>query len=331
MWPNGFIRIPQDESWVQSPIDDLANKYDAVHSHGWYRNLDPTLDELQAIVYDGDIILDYSAGTGILTGQFLKRLPNLRAGVVLVDSSPKFLRLALEHLGADDRTAFRLIRYLKDKKRLQFLDEVLPAELTDRRVDVLCSTNAIHLYYDLPDTLSSWARVIKPGGTVLVQSGNINNPDAPKGSVIIDTTVEQIQPIALDLVRSQSKYAAFQAQLNDEERMEKYDQLRHSYFLPVRPLSYYLDALRDASFDVVNCCARPVQARVTEWSDFLGAYHEGVLGWAGGSKRIDGQPPTEDIITLRKQLLRDSLIALFDDKLTFQASWTYITCRRLQN
>lgn len=328
MWPDGFIRIPQDESWVQSPIDELANKYDAVHSHGWYRNLDPILDKLQSIVNDGHIIIDYSAGTGILTGQFLKRLPNLRAGCVLVDSSPKFLRLALEHLGADDRTAFRQIHYLKDKKRLQLLDEVLPAELVHRRADVLCSTNAIHLYYDLPDTLNSWARVMKPGGTALIQSGNIDNPDAPSGSVIIDTTVEQLQPIAKDLVRSQSKYAVFQTNLDDDDRMAKYDQLRHSYFLPVRPLSFYLDALRASSFEVVDSFARPVQALVTEWSDFLGTYHEGVIGWAGGSKRIDGNAPTEEILTLRKQLLHDSLVALFHDEPSFQASWTYITCKR---
>jgi len=328
MWPNGFIRIPQDESWVQSPIDELANKYDAVHLHGWYRNLEPILDALQDIVGEGDIVIDYSAGTGILTDQFLKRMPNLHAGCMLVDSSPKFLRLALEKLGSDVRTAFRRIRYLKDEKRLQWLDEVLPAELTRRRVEVLCSTNAIHLYYDLPETLKSWARVIKPGGTALIQSGNIANPDAPNGSVIIDTTVERLQPIAQDLVRSKPKYTMFQMVLDDNKRMAKYDQLRQTYFLPVRPLSYYLDALREASFDVVNCFARPVQALVTEWSDFLSTYHEGILGWAGGSKRIDGQSQSDEVITLRKQLLRESLIALFKDKPSFEASWTYITCRR---
>lgn len=328
MWPNGLIRIPQDESWVQSPIDELANKYDAVHLHGWYRNLDPILDALQEIVGEGDIVVDYSAGTGILTDQFFKRMPNLHAGFMLVDSSPKFLRLALEKLGSDDRTAFRQIRYLKDKKRLQWLDEVLPAELASQGIDVLCSTNAIHLYYDLSETLGSWARVMKPGGTALIQSGNIDNPEAPDGSVIIDTTVEQIQPIAQELVRSNSKYAMFQKYLDDDERMAKYDQLRHSYFLPVRPLDYYLDALREASFEIVDCFARPVQALVTEWSDFLSTYHEGVLGWAGGSKRIDGQSPSDEAITLRKQLLRDSLVALFKDNPSFEASWTYITCRR---
>ena len=45
-------------------------------------------------------------------------------------------------------------------------------------VDAISSTNAIHLYYDLEDTLRSWTRVLKPGASCFVQSGNIGNPAA---------------------------------------------------------------------------------------------------------------------------------------------------------
>ena len=328
MWPTGFARVPQGEPWVQSPIEELARKYDTVENHGWYHNLDPILDELQAIVKTGDIVIDYSAGTGILVEQFFKRMPSLQAGFVLVDASPKFLRLALEKLGSDERTAFRLIRFLKSEKRLQLLDEVLPESLRTRGVDALCSTNAIHLYYDLPATLASWVRLLKSGACALVQSGNIDNPNAPEDSWIIDDTVERLQPVARALVRDHDTFEEFRPDLTDDDRMARFDALRRKYFLPVRPLSHYVDALRTAGFEVVEVYERVVDALVTDWTEFLAAYHDGVLGWAGGSKRIDGRTPTEKTVTLRRKLLGQALSALFDEQPSFQACWTYIRCRK---
>lgn len=328
MWPNGFDRIPQDESWVRSPVDKLALEYDTVQDHGWYRNLDPTLDDLQEIIHEGNIVIDYSAGTGIFVEHFLKRMPDLQAGYLLVDASPKFLRLALEKLGADERTAFRRIRFLKTEKRLQRLDEVLPESLRTRGVDALCSTNAIHLYYNISDTLLSWYRLLRPGAMALIQSGNIANPNAPENSWIIDDTVEKLQPIARELVRSEAKYAAFRPQLDDENRRIAYDQLRRKYFLPARPLSFYVDALCAASFEIVEVRERVMDAMVTDWGDFLTTYHEGVLGWAGGTAQIDGHAPSEETVTLRRQLLRESLAALFDGAPSFPTCWTYIKCRK---
>lgn len=328
MWPKDFVRIPKDDSWVTSPVEELALKYDAVENHGWYRNLEPTLDDMQAVIRDGDIVIDYSGGTGILVEHFLKRAPDLQAGHILVDASPKFLRLALEKLGADERVAFRWIRFLKDKKRLEMLDEVLPQTLLDRGVDLLCSTNAIHLYFDLSDTLQSWMRFLKPGAMALVQSGNINNPNAPDGSWIIDATVERMQPVAQGLVRDDPRYALFRPALDNAERLAAYDKLRKKYFLPVRPLDFYLDALRGAGFERVEVYERVFDALVTDWDAFLGAYHEGVLGWAGGSEKIDGAAPTTEAIALRRQLMSDSLSALFDGRPSFPACWTYLKCHK---
>lgn len=331
MWPKGFVRIPRDEPWARGPIEELARKYDAVQSHSWYRNLDPIMDDLQAAIGDDDIVIDYSAGTGILVEQLLKRKPRLNAGYLLVDASPKFLRLALDKLGADERTAFRWMRYLKDEKRLQSLDEVLPAALRERGIDALCSTNAIHLYSGLDDTLKSWARVLKPGGVAFIQSGNIANPNAPKGSWIIDATVERIQPIARTLVRDDAKYAEFRPGLDDDERVAAYDRLRAKYFLPVRPLSHYLAALRGAAFEIAKVYEKEVDALVSDWAQFLGAYHEGVLGWAGGTQRIEGKAPSEEAVKLRQQLLRESLDALFEGRPSFTTCWTYIACRNQSN
>jgi ubiquinone/menaquinone biosynthesis C-methylase UbiE len=327
-WPDGFERWPADAEWVSSEVGELARKYDSVENHGWYRNLEPTIRELRPLLADGALWIDYSGGTGILVDRLAHELPDRRFGALLVDASPRFLRLALEKLRSDPRVAFRWIRYLAEAKRLERLDEVLPDWLLERGVDVLTSTNAIHLYYQMEDTLRSWFEVLRPGAVALVQSGNIDNPDAPEGSWVIDQTVERLQPIARDLVREDARFAPLRAGSDDEQRRSAYDRLRRKFFLPIRPLGFYLEKLRAAGFEIVTVEARPIEASVEEWRDFLAAYHEGVLGWAGGSARIEGTDPAPGVVELRQELLGRALDALFEGSGSFQACWTYVRCRR---
>jgi ubiquinone/menaquinone biosynthesis C-methylase UbiE len=318
-WPIGFERIPRDE-WTQQPVEKLALKYDTVENHGWYKNLDPTVSQLERYLRDGHRIVDYSGGTGIFVDRLLHRIPERSVGIVIVDASAKFLRRALDKLGADERVAFRLIRYLKDQKRLEFVDEVLPS----LSFDAIVSTNAIHLYYDLPETLQSWVRVLKPGGRAFINSGNIRNPAAKPGEWIIDETVESIHRTAMDLARRDERYAAYRTVLDDPKRMEQYDALRKKYFLPVRPLDHYLGTLRKAGFASTSVSTATIEARVSEWYDFLSVYHEGVLGWVGGAEKVDGRPAGEAAIQDRLALIRAAMESLFEGKATFDCCWSYI-------
>ena len=161
-WPSGFVKVP-DEEWTEAPVDEFGLAYDNVEQHGWYRNLDPTVAQLAAVLRDGDILVDYSGGTGILLDRLQLRVFDADTGTVVVDSSPKFLRVALEKFRDDDRVVLRLLRFLRDEGRLQRLDEVLGPELLARGVDVIVSTNAVHLYPDLADTAASWVRVAALG------------------------------------------------------------------------------------------------------------------------------------------------------------------------
>jgi len=326
-WPDGFPRIP-DEDWVREPLGALAMKYDSVEEHGWYDNLDPSVDRLEEALKDGDILLDYSGGTGILPDRLLQRIGDRDVGILIVDSSPKFLRLALEKLGDDPRMSFRLIRYLKPERRLQLIEEVVEPALLDRGVDVLASTNAIHLYYDLADTLASWARALRPGGLVHVQSGNILNPHAPEGAWIIDETVEHLHRRAVEIVRTDDTWAAYRPDLDDHERMAQYDALREKYFLPVRPMEYYVDALNAAGLSVREVACRPIEARNEEWLGFLAAYHEGVLGWVGGVAKIDGAPAGDAAIRDRLALMKAALSDVLGPRGTFSAAWSYVTAER---
>ncbi len=314
-WPATFLRVI-DEEWTQQPVESLALKYDTVENHGWYANLDTVVERVADFLQDGRILIDYSGGTGIFLERLVRKIGLRPVGAVIVDASAKFLRLSLEKFRADPRVAFRLIRYLKDQKRLEYVDEVL-----NLQADALASTNAIHLYFDLADTLRSWRRILKPGARVFINSGNIRNPGALPGEWIIDETVESIHRIASELVD-----ASHRTILDQPERMKEYDVLRRKYFLPVRPLKHYVRALSEAGFQSISVTQQTIPAKVSEWFDFLSVYHDGVLGWVGGVDKIEGQPPTEESVRYRLDLMRRAMDTLFEGKSTFPCCWTYITC-----
>ena len=83
--------------------------YDHVDGHGWYANLDPTVEDLAAGLADGDMLLDYSGGTGILLERLRPRIAGRRVGALIVDPSPTFLRVALEKFRGDELVGLRLL------------------------------------------------------------------------------------------------------------------------------------------------------------------------------------------------------------------------------
>ena len=324
-WPPGFERIPQ-EAWTTLPVESLARKYDRVDAHGWYANLDFTVEELARFLEDGDVLLDYSGGTGLLIGRLLDALPRRRVGVVNVDSSPKFLRLCLEKFRDEERVGFRLIQYLREQKRLEYVDEVLGKPLLERRVDAIASANAIHLYVDLVPTLRSWRRVLKDDGRVFVQSGNIRSPLARQGQWIIDDTVHAADEAARRIVREDDRFARYRSALADDEHVQKHDAWRAKVFPPVRALDAYVAAFAEAGLEVVDVTVRPIEAKAADWLEFLSVYHEGILGWVGGAEKVTGKPADEQAVRDRLELLRLGLDRALGGQPAFQAAWTYITC-----
>ena len=324
-WPESFPRVLASP-WVKEPLEALALNYDTVENHGWYSNLDYTVEQVGEYARKGDILVDYSGGTGIFAKRLLDRLGSKDVGIVIVDSSPKFLRLALEKFRDEPRMAFRHIRFLREERRLERVDEVLGEALLQRGVDGVVSTNAIHLYFHLAETLKSWRGILRPWGRVFIQSGNIKSPELADDEWIIDETVEVIHSRAMEIVRDQESFRHYRSVLEDTEYMSAHDALRRKYFLPVRPLEYYLGSLRSAGFDVTSVRHRRIPARVSEWYEFLSVYHEGVLGWVGGAEKIVGASASETVIEDRLTIMRLAMERVFNDAFEFGASWTYITC-----
>lgn len=325
-WPGNFERIP-DEDWTRQPVDQFGLNYDAVGAHGWYKNLEPTVAQVLAALTAGDVLIDYSSGTGILTRRLLEG-NNSPIGMLNVDASPKFLRVALETFREDERVAFRLLRYLKPERRLQLLDEVAGPDLLARGASVITSTNAIHLYYNLDETLASWARILRPEGLAFICSGNMRNPNGRPGEWIIDETVARVNEIAADVVRTEPAFAEYRDTLGDAALMDSHARLREKVFVPVRPLDLYVEAFQNAGFTVLHVFEETIFARIDEWYRLLSTYHDGVLSWIGGSEKVEGKPPSEEAVRQRMFLIRYSLEKLFPGQESFPCTWTYLTCRR---
>ena len=322
-WPAGFARVP-DESWTRKPVDPRGRKYDAMGDHRWYRNLDFTLAKVVEHVSADDVIIDYSGGTGLFTDRFLPLVPT--AGVVIVDASSAFLRMALEKLGAHPGVAFRLLRYLEESKRLQRLDEILGTALKGR-VAAVVSTNAVHLYDDLPVTFATWHRVIRPGGKVFVQSAEIDDPAAASGRWLITRFVDTMRVKAKEIVLCDERYAKYRPVLTQPDRLAAYDRLADKIFRPVRPLQEYLDALHGAGFVIDDVSTVKIPVGVAEWYVATIVYPD-LFAWVGGTESVDGRPASAGALADRLALMKRAVEQMFGGAETFDAFWTHITCKR---
>jgi len=104
-WPADFVRVP-DEDWTRQPVDRFGLNYDDVGNHGWYKNLEPTIAQVLSALEPGEPARrllqrdrdpdpgGYSRGSAI------------RSGILNVDASPKFLRVAVEAFQGDERGCF---------------------------------------------------------------------------------------------------------------------------------------------------------------------------------------------------------------------------------
>lgn len=249
-------------------------------------------------------------------------------GVVIVDSSPAFLRVALARLRDEPRVAFRLLPHVREEQRMRTLDEVLDEPLRTAGAACIVSTNAIHLYDDIDLTLGGWHRSLRAGGHVIASSPNIDNPGARAGEWLLDTTVAAVNEMAVQIVREEPIFERYRAVLDDAQRMAAYTAARARVFPPVRPLRAYTDAFERCGFRVQSAYPMTIAVRVREWADVLRTYHEGVLAWVGGTERIDGRAAAGDALRDRRFLIGYALERAAGGRESFDACYTYLTCRR---
>jgi SAM-dependent methyltransferase len=246
----------------------------------------------------------------------------------MVDSSPKYLKLSYDKFGRNYKFYFRVINYLKDEKRLQTLPESLGENCNELLNGIVCS-NAIHLYPTIDETIKSWNDLLVKGGKLLINSGNIHNSLMGEETKLIDQTVNEISNLSYDIVKNTPKYQKYFDLINDIDYINKHNTLRDKYFLPIRPIDFYTDELIKNGFKIIEVKTINIDARVDEWFDFLKVYHEGIIGWIGGSKKITGIEPSEEEINDRVEIIKLALTKMFNNQNDFKACWNYIICEKI--
>ena len=316
-----------DESFLKSDVTEFALGYDKVKNHTWYDNLNYLVDLSKEYFNEDNFIMDYSCGTGIFCERLLKSTINY-PNILMMDSSPKYLKLSYDKFGGNDKFYFRVINYLKDEKRLQTLPESLGENCNELLNGIVCS-NAIHLYPTIDETIKSWNDLLVKGGKLLINSGNIHNSLMGEETKLIDQTVNEISNLSYDIVKNTPKYQKYFDLINDIDYINKHNTLRDKYFLPIRPIDFYTDELIKNGFKIIEVKTINIDARVDEWFDFLKVYHEGIIGWIGGSKKITGIEPSEEEINDRVEIIKLTLTKMFNNQNDFKACWNYIICEKI--
>ena len=66
-----------------------------------------------------------------------------------------------------------------------------------------------------------------------------------------------------------------------------------------------------------------------DWFELMTAYHDAVLGWVGGNRRLDGASrPREAAVEDRLTIMRHAIETIFGGRTEFNACWTYITAEK---
>lgn len=316
-----------DDEFLKSDVTEFALGYDKVKNHTWYDNLDYLVKLANEYFGEDDLIMDYSCGTGIFCERLLKiKIDSPR--ILMLDSSPKYLKLSYEKFHRNYKFFFRLIKFIKEENRLQTIEESIGTKSSELLDGIVCS-NAVHLYPNIEDTIKSWHNILVKGGKLLINSGNILNPNMDSSSVLIDQTVNDIAKISYDIVTNDPKYSKYVDLIQNFEYINKHDKLRDKYFLPIRPIDFYTEELTKIGFKIIEVKTENIDSKVSEWFDFLKVYHEGIIGWIGGSKKITGVEPTEEEINDRIEIIKTALNIIFENNNDFKACWNYIICEKI--
>jgi len=316
-----------DESFLKSDVTEFALGYDRVKNHTWYDNLNYLVDLSKEYFNDDDFIMDYSCGTGIFPERLLKSTVSCPR-ILMMDSSPKYLKLSYDKFGNNYKFFFRLMKYLKEENRLQTIDESMGKDYKDLLDGIIC-TNAIHLYPTISDTIKSWNKLLVKGGKLLINSGNIFNSSMDSESKLIDQTVNEIAKLSYKIVKETPKYSKYSDLINDIEYIKKHDSLRDKYFLPIKNIEYYTDEILKNNFKILEIKTINIDAKVDEWFEFLKVYHEGIISWIGGANKITGVDPKENEVGDRIEIIKLALNEMFNNKNDFKACWNYVICEKL--
>ena len=278
---------------------------------------------------DGDMLLDYSGGTGILLDRLRLRVFDRRVGIVIVDASAKFLRVALEKYRDDPLVALRLLRFLKRREAAAALDEVLGPELSSAARRARVARTRSTSTPTSRETLGAWMQRAAPRRRVFINSGNIRNPRAEAG---------RVDP-RRDGVGHQRPRRGARAHRPAVRAYREAARRRRAHGRRTPTTATACSCSRARS---TPTCRR-FESAASRWTDVaeetIEARRRRVvrvplrlprrrarLGRRHGADRR--RAAQRDAVRDRLRLMRHAMDTLFGGRPTFKACWTYITCRK---
>ena len=309
------------------PISVGATAYhNAVANARYYLE---SLDKLTKIVSqkikDGDVVVDFGAGTGVSALQLAKRI-KANFKLWLVDNSPAWLGKAYEIFNRNPNVECFLLK--KNDGDYATLDETIGEEVADHVV----SANTVHLIPNLDYTFKGINLALKPHGTFTFQSGNIIRKGRKKGVLMIDDTIRRVHDIAIELIQTDKRYESYRKMINGKIEIEKAQ--RKSVFPEPRPLENYLNALKTAYFKCTKSYYKLFRIKYNDWMNFLKVKRL----QAGIFPELGGLNPTPEEEKDRDNLITMSAAQLFkeletknpmSDNKSFTVECVYVTATKL--
>ena len=318
----GKSRILQIKPWrPDKPVSKGATAYhDAVANARYYISiLDELVKKIRTKIREGDIVVDFGAGTGISAMRIFKQL-KADVKVWLVDNSPAWLGKAYEIFSKNSYVEYFLLEKTKDKY------VTLADSIGEESVNHVISANTVHLIPDLEYTFNGINMALKPGGTFSFQSGNILRNGKDDDILLIDDTFNMVHDIAIDIVKTDKKFAKYKDDI--DERIESQSEQRKFVFPNPRPLKEYLKSLKNSGFSFEKPEHRLFKIPYKGWLDFLRVkrLQAGILPEIG-KDIFEEEQDRDELITMASKRLFHQLQQenKFADKNYFTIECTYVT------
>jgi len=295
-----------------------------VHASYYLESLDKLAKIISKKIKDGDIIVDFGAGTGVSALQLMKRL-RVNIKLWLVDNSPAWLGKAYEVFNRNPDVKCFLLE--KSNNTYTTLGETIGEETADHVI----SANTVHLIPKLEYTFKDINAALKPNGTFTFQSGNIIRSNREKGVLMVDDTIKRVHDIAIEIVQTDNKYANYKKIIDD--RIEKENLQRKLVFPDPKHLECYLNALKTACFKYTKSYFKLLRIKYNDWLDFLKVkrLQAGILPEVGGiNPSFEEEKDRDDLITMSANQLFKELQTqnpMSDDK-SFTVESIYVTATK---
>lgn len=308
------------------PTSKGATAYhDAVVNAFWHiENINGLIELVKGQIKEGDIVVDFGAGTGASAVYLLRHIPE-NFTLWLVDNSPSWLGKAYDVLGNETKVKYFLLE--KIENRYATLAETIGKNVAD----YVLSANTFHLIPTLQETFKGIYEALKPRGTFVLQSGNITREDRDEGLLMIDNTVKRVHDIAIKLLLKNSKFSKYRKGLS--EKIEQEESQRKLVFPDPRPTKHYLEILKSVGFENEEVSHRKIKVLYKDWLEFLRVrrLQAGILPEIGGKDAsLQQEQDRDELITKASLELFKELETKnpFADKESFSAEWTYIKVKK---